>query len=83
MRLYRNHDKEEAAKQQAKELKQYGDQEVVTDPVIDDEKKITEVTDKVVAMLNRAGDAGDLVLQTDNLVKKYKNKDWSNARGLL
>ena len=43
-----------------------------------DEKIITEVNDKVVAMLKRSGDAGELVLQTDNLVKKYRQRTVAN-----
>ena len=43
-----------------------------------DGDKITEVTDKVVDMLKHAGDAGELVLQTDNLVKKYRQRTVAN-----
>ena len=42
------------------------------------EEKITEVNDKVTAMLKQCGEEGKLVLQTDNLVKKYRQRTVAN-----
>jgi lipopolysaccharide export system ATP-binding protein len=69
MKLYRNRDKEAAAAVQEPLTIGTGNA---------DELKITEVTDKVVEMLNRSGEAGELVLQTDNLVKKYRQRIVAN-----
>ena len=69
MKLFRNRDKEAAMATQ---------EPLTIGTGSDDEKKITEVTDKVVEMLNRTGEAGDLVLLTDNLVKKYRQRIVAN-----
>ena len=67
MKLFVNRDKPAAAQE-----------EVVTAAGNAPEKIITEVNDKVVAMLKRSGEAGELVLQTDNLVKKYRQRTVAN-----
>ena len=67
MKLFVNRDKPAAAQE-----------DVVTAAGNAPEKIITEVNDKVVAMLKRSGEAGELVLQTDNLVKKYRQRTVAN-----
>ena len=67
MKLFVNRDKPAAAQE-----------DVVTAAGNAPEKVITEVNDKVVAMLKRSGEAGELVLQTDNLVKKYRQRTVAN-----
>ena len=51
---------------------------IATGDAIENEQKITEVNDKVIDLLNKCGDAGELVLQTDNLVKKYRQRTVAN-----
>ena len=51
---------------------------IATGEALESEHKITEVNDKVIDLLKKTGDAGELVLQTDNLVKKYRQRTVAN-----
>lgn len=73
MKFFHNSDKEQQEK-----LVVLNEEPTEGSALASDGDKITEVTDKVVDMLKHAGDAGELVLQTDNLVKKYRQRTVAN-----
>ena len=73
MKLFRNRDKDNKSSQEKPTSIT-----LATGDDISDSKKITEVTDAVIAMLKKGGDNGELVLQTDNLVKKYRQRTVAN-----
>ena len=73
MKLFRDRDKENKPK-----VEKATPVVLATGDNIDQENIITEVNDKVVDMLKQAGENGDLVLQTDNLVKKYRQRTVAN-----
>jgi lipopolysaccharide export system ATP-binding protein len=73
MKLFRNRDKDNKSSQEKP-----SSITLATGDDISDSKKITEVTDAVIAMLKKGGDNGELVLQTDNLVKKYRQRTVAN-----
>lgn len=73
MKFFHNSDKEQQEK-----LVVLNEEPTEGSALASDSDKITEVTDKVVDMLKHAGDAGELVLQTDNLVKKYRQRTVAN-----
>ena len=73
MKLFRDRDKENKPK-----VEKSAPIVLATGDNIDEENKITEVNDKVAEMLKKAGENGNLVLQTDNLVKKYRQRTVAN-----
>ena len=52
--------------------------EIATGDAIENGPKITEVNEKVIEQLKQCGNDGQLVLQTDNLVKKYRQRTVAN-----
>ena len=73
MKLFRNRDKENKSSQEKS-----SSIALATGDDINNSNKITEVTDSVITMLKKGGDNGELVLQTDNLVKKYRQRTVAN-----
>ena len=69
MKLFNNRDKKKYETPQV---------QVATGDDLTNAEKIIEVNDKVTAMLKQCGNEGKLVLQTDNLVKKYRQRTVAN-----